>query len=229
MRRILQALGCRPRRLERTRQLRKGSFTARQAKKHGGLSLRVRGNVVRALDLLTRRRNILRLIEAPRQHGRQDFGRIEKGLFLRPTFGKRILQIDELNQEGSVLLGFNGRGISDVHGITSLQLDARLALYRGKKTDAEIAGTMNGNRYGLSILGENMMAAMDAIERLTSSLQPGDHFFARHIVNSRSFVIYTQPADGLQDYAKLVHQIVTNDMLNGEVIRLDGAIRMAPK
>jgi NAD(P)-dependent dehydrogenase (short-subunit alcohol dehydrogenase family) len=31
------------------------------------------------------------------------------------------------------------------------------------------------------------------------------------------------------DYAKLVHQVVTNDMLNGEVIRLDGAIRMAPK
>ncbi len=32
-----------------------------------------------------------------------------------------------------------------------------------------------------------------------------------------------------QDYAKLVHQIVTNDMLNGEVIRLDGAIRLAPR
>ena len=32
-----------------------------------------------------------------------------------------------------------------------------------------------------------------------------------------------------EDYAKLVHQIITNDMLNGEVIRLDGAIRMAPK
>ena len=32
-----------------------------------------------------------------------------------------------------------------------------------------------------------------------------------------------------EDYAKLVHQIVTNEMLNGEVIRLDGAIRMAPK
>ena len=31
------------------------------------------------------------------------------------------------------------------------------------------------------------------------------------------------------DYAKLVHQIFTNEMLNGEVIRLDGAIRMAPK
>ncbi len=32
-----------------------------------------------------------------------------------------------------------------------------------------------------------------------------------------------------EDFAKLVHQIVTNDMLNGEVIRLDGAIRLAPK
>jgi len=31
------------------------------------------------------------------------------------------------------------------------------------------------------------------------------------------------------DYARLVHQIITNDMLNGEVIRLDGAIRLAPK
>ena len=31
------------------------------------------------------------------------------------------------------------------------------------------------------------------------------------------------------DYAKLVHQIVTNEMLNGEVIRIDGALRMAPR
>jgi NAD(P)-dependent dehydrogenase (short-subunit alcohol dehydrogenase family) len=32
-----------------------------------------------------------------------------------------------------------------------------------------------------------------------------------------------------EDYAKLVQHILENDMLNGEVIRLDGAIRMAPK
>ena len=31
------------------------------------------------------------------------------------------------------------------------------------------------------------------------------------------------------DYAKLVRHILDNDMLNGEVIRLDGAIRLAPK
>jgi len=32
-----------------------------------------------------------------------------------------------------------------------------------------------------------------------------------------------------EDYAKLVQSIITNDMLNGETIRLDGAIRMPPK
>jgi NAD(P)-dependent dehydrogenase (short-subunit alcohol dehydrogenase family) len=32
-----------------------------------------------------------------------------------------------------------------------------------------------------------------------------------------------------EDFAKLVRHIFENDMLNGEVIRLDGAIRMAPK
>lgn len=31
------------------------------------------------------------------------------------------------------------------------------------------------------------------------------------------------------DFAKLVRHIIENDMLNGEVIRLDGAIRLAPK
>ena len=31
------------------------------------------------------------------------------------------------------------------------------------------------------------------------------------------------------EYADLVEHIVTNGMLNGEVIRLDGAIRMAPR
>ncbi|HRK37533.1 MAG TPA: 3-hydroxyacyl-CoA dehydrogenase [Burkholderiaceae bacterium] len=32
-----------------------------------------------------------------------------------------------------------------------------------------------------------------------------------------------------QDYARLVKHIIENDMLNGEVIRLDGAIRLAPR
>ncbi|MCB1810343.1 MAG: 3-hydroxyacyl-CoA dehydrogenase, partial [Candidatus Competibacteraceae bacterium] len=32
-----------------------------------------------------------------------------------------------------------------------------------------------------------------------------------------------------EEYAALVRHILENTMLNGEVIRLDGAIRMAPK
>ena len=32
-----------------------------------------------------------------------------------------------------------------------------------------------------------------------------------------------------EEYAALVKHIVENEMLNGETIRLDGAIRMAPK
>jgi hypothetical protein len=31
------------------------------------------------------------------------------------------------------------------------------------------------------------------------------------------------------EYANLVGHIIDNQMLNGEVIRLDGAIRMAPR
>jgi hypothetical protein len=32
-----------------------------------------------------------------------------------------------------------------------------------------------------------------------------------------------------EEFASLVGEIIRNEMLNGEVIRLDGAIRMAPK
>ena len=44
--------------------------------------------------------------------------------------------------------------------------------------------------------------------------------------------IVTGGASGLGDpkeYAQLAMSIVENHMLNGETIRLDGAIRMAPK
>ena len=32
-----------------------------------------------------------------------------------------------------------------------------------------------------------------------------------------------------EEFAQLVESIITNPMLNGEVIRLDGAVRMAPR
>jgi hypothetical protein len=42
-------------------------------------------------------------------------------------------------------------------------------------------------------------------------------------------VPFRRASDGLRKFASLVLEIVRNAMLNGEVIRLDGAIRMAPK
>jgi NAD(P)-dependent dehydrogenase (short-subunit alcohol dehydrogenase family) len=63
------------------------------------------------------------------------------------------------------------------------------------------------------IFGTPMMFAMP--QELQDSLAAGVPFPSR----------LGTPAD----YAKLVHQIITNDMLNGEVIRLDGAIRLTPK
>jgi len=71
-----------------------------------------------------------------------------------------------------------------------------LALDRGEKTGAEIAGAMNRDRYGLCILGENVVAAMNAIERPPTSLQLRDDLFARHISHDRSQVIYTQHPSG---------------------------------
>jgi N-acetylneuraminate synthase len=59
-----------------------------------------------------------------------------------------------------------------------------------------------------------------------------DHFIHRDF-RDRSDIRYvkktrdTQLAD--EEYAALVKHIIENPMLNGEVIRLDGAIRMAPK
>jgi len=39
-----------------------------------------------------------------------------------------------------------------------------LALYRCEKTGTEIAGAVNRNGYGLAILGEDVVTAVDAID-----------------------------------------------------------------
>ena len=40
---------------------------------------------------------------------------------------------------------------------------------------------------------------------------------------------FRRGSGGPDEFASLVREIVENPMLNGEVIRLDGAIRMAPR
>lgn len=54
------------------------------------------------------------------------------------------------------------------------------------------------------------------------------NFFAAD-VTSEEQVPHPSRLGDPDEYASLAEHIVSNPMLNGEVIRLDGAIRMAPK
>jgi hypothetical protein len=144
---------------------------------------------VRPLDLLTWAWDILRFVQTPSQHRRQDLCGIEECFFFCPAFGEGVWQVYELNQERAILLGFNGCGVSNIHGSTSLQLYAGLALYRCEKTSADIAGTMHWNRYSLAAFREDVVATANAVERPACGLQLRDDFIARHAADDRSFVI----------------------------------------
>ena len=78
---------------------------------------------------------------------------------------------------------------------------------------------------------------VDAMDGLTTAIVVGQERLAP---NLRSTVGTVTDANALlrilfsrlgtpQDYAKLAKHIFENDMLNGEVIRPDGAIRLAPR
>jgi hypothetical protein len=64
-----------------------------------------------------------------------------------------------------------------------------LALYRCEETGAKIAGAMNRDWYGLAILREDVMAAMNALEGPTGGLQLRDDLFACHPGDDISRVI----------------------------------------
>ena len=80
-----------------------------------------------------------------------------------------------------------------------------------------VAAGIEGRRRALEAAGTPFEVAADEFQKLID-------FHEQQFRATVDFMTKLQA-----DYAKLVHQIVTNDMLNGEVIRLDGAIRMAPK
>ena len=42
-------------------------------------------------------------------------------------------------------------------------------------------------------------------------------------------VLFPKRMGATAEFASLVHELLTNDYMNGEVVRLDGAIRFAPK
>ena len=67
-----------------------------------------------------------------------------------------------------------------------------MALDRCKETGAEIARPMNGNRHSPAILGEDVMAAMDAVKQPTFRFQLRDDFPASHTLEDRSILMEAQ-------------------------------------
>ena len=111
-------------------------------------------------------------------------------------------------------LNYNGTGVHRVHPGHNITEDGCILL---QQVEARLAGALIGpgaDDYDLGIF---------QIGIVTSSNLHGSY------KGEAMIEVHSLPFGTPADYAKLVHQIVTNEMLNGEVIRLDGAIRLAPK
>ena len=148
-----------------------------------------------------------------------------------PRFAEAALRIHDLVQEardgalglrmvpiGETFARFN-RVVRDV----SKQL--------GKEVDLEVTG-------GDTLAGEAVPPVVNLCDGAAGEVLAMCNALYRDAAAGRDQEVQDALAAGVPfpsrlgtpaDYAKLVHQIVTNDMLNGEVIRLDGAIRLAPK
>ena len=162
---VFETLGSGPGRFQRTRQFRQRALAARQAQQHGGLGFGVRGDVVRARGLCGRRWHVLGLVEAPSQHGRQDFHRVEQGFLPRLALGEGVREVHELHQVTAVGLSLNGGGVSDIHGSTSLQSHTGLALQGSKQAGTDVSGAMHWHGHGAPLLDKNVVAAVEAVYR----------------------------------------------------------------
>ena len=69
----------------------------------------------------------------------------------------------------------------------------------------------------------------DALRRFAPRAGLPDDFRVVDDVDAALLLEGALPDLGLEQYAHLARHILENEMLNGEVIRLDGALRMQPK
>ncbi|MFG1948495.1 SDR family NAD(P)-dependent oxidoreductase [Nonomuraea sp. NPDC048826] len=111
-------------------------------------------------------------------------------------------------------------------------LTASVAAYEGQIGQVAYASSKAG------VVGMTLVAARDLARRLirVCSIAPGvfdTPMLGRLPENVRTSLAAAVPHPSRlgdpADYAALAEHIVTNPMLNGETIRLDGAIRMGPR
>lgn len=111
-------------------------------------------------------------------------------------------------------------------------LTASIAAYEGQIGQIPYASSKAG------VVGMTLVAARDLAQRLirVCSIAPGlfdTPMLARVPQAARAALAASVPhparLGAASDYAALAAHIITNPMLNGETIRLDGALRMGPK
>jgi NAD(P)-dependent dehydrogenase (short-subunit alcohol dehydrogenase family) len=121
----------------------------------------------------------------------------------------------------------------DAHGQRGLIINtASIAAYEGQVGQAAYASSKGG------IVGLTLPAARDLAQHgiRVMTIAPGTMLtpmmldFAQDVLDGLAAgVPFPHRLGGPEEYAKLVLSIVANDYLNGEVIRLDGALRMPPR
>jgi NAD(P)-dependent dehydrogenase (short-subunit alcohol dehydrogenase family) len=124
-------------------------------------------------------------------------------------------------------------GLDDIDGERGVIVNtASVAAYDGQIGQAAYAASKGG------VVGLTLPVARDLAQHRIRVMTIAPGIFLTPMLEA--FPDYVQEALGAQvphpsrlgkpaEYAQLVASIVANPMLNGEVIRLDGAIRMAPK
>lgn len=109
---------------------------------------------------------------------------------------------------------------------------ASIAAYDGQMGQAAYSASKGG------IVGMTLPIARDLARNGIRNMTIAPGIFGTPMIFGMPQAVQNSLAAGVpfpsrlgtpQDYAKLVRHILDNDMLNGEVIRLDGAIRMPPR
>ena len=160
-----------------------------------------------------------------------------------PTGGRLPLQIGE---ERSAAVAATAR----VHGMTPFMVChaafvaalARVADVRDISVGAAISGRGHAATAGLigmfvnTVVLRTSVHSEDTVEDLLRRVRDwaqvhGEGVVDRHAAREALATKTPHPArlGRPEDYALLVEQIVANPFLNGEVIRLDGAVRLEPK
>ncbi len=130
-------------------------------------------------------------------------------------FAARLAALDEVDGERGVIIN-----------------TASVAAYDGQIGQAAYSASKGG------VVGMTLPVARDLAQHKIRVMAIAPGIFLTPMLEA--FPQHVQDALGAQvphpsrlgrpaEYAQLVEAIVTNPMLNGEVIRLDGAIRMAPR